>query len=533
MNHRMEWSGGQGGARGSSRLAGTFSRLWLDGIPAMASKPLSLRRNRPMWRHVARWLLVLGLAALYATTHIGLGLKLAEQTNHEMAKSDQANNLKCARIAGERAEVGPGEGISRAVGEWMPHYTDGVVNPLWPRVAAGFGTGLDDEAFFQAGKRWNVWFTGFFLAGCGVWLGWRWSPGAAAVFLLASGLGAFLPRAPWFQPEPLYFALFFLSWWTGLALLKRNPVWLYAVFGVWTGLAYLAKGSVQPLLLVFAGVSTLRFLACFWPGRREVDGTEGRSPWNPSNHFIGMSVFLCVHLVVIAPRLSHAHAAFGSPFHAYPSHWMWMDDFEEGYAWMGKHNTREALLALRPEDKPSFSWWRARHEPAEGWRRLVDGTWWQARRFVASDATPRDKQGKPKRPWRAILEHPGWTLAALMLPAGLAAAFAVALRGREKLAVHRQEPERGMIILFFLGAIAFYTMLHGWYTPVGDGDRFMLALWAPVVAGLLGAGESIMRKLEARGAPPAMVWTYHVSLWLIAGWLGLRLLELWKLPVFA
>lgn len=499
----------------------------------MVSIPFSLRKNRSLWRAVGRWSVLLLLALVYFQAHVGLGLKMAEQKNHDAARSDQANNMKCARIAAERAETGPAEGISRAVSEWMPHHTDGVVNPLWPRVAAAFSEGLDDDAFFQAGKRWNVWFGGIFITGCALLLGLRWSIPAVVLFLLAAGLGSVLPRSPWFQPEPLYYAFFFLSWMTGMSLLARNPVWLYGVFGLWTGLAYLAKGSVQPLLLVFLAVTTLRFLAAFWPGRREADGTEGRSPWNPSNHFVGMSVFLCVHLVVIAPRLSYSHATFGSPFHSFPSYWMWMDDFEEGYAWMGKYNTREKLSALRREEKPSFQWWRANHEAVEGWNRLADGTWWQVRRFVASDPTPRDKHGKPKKPWVSTLEYPGWTLAALLGTTTLAAAFAMAMRRREKLPVHRQQAERGMMVLYFLGAIAIYSMLHGWYTPVGDGDRFMLALWAPVVAGLIGAGESITRRLGARGAPRAMLWSYHGLQILLCLWLGWRLLELWQLPRFA
>jgi hypothetical protein len=115
----------------------------------------------------------------------------------------------------------------------------------------------------------------------------------------------------------------------------------------------------------------------------------------------------------------------------------------------------------------------------------------------------------------------------------LAAAFAFTQRRKEKLPAHRQEAERGMMILYFLGSIALYSMLHGWYTPVGDGDRFMLALWAPVVAGLIGAGESIMNRLRARGAPPAMIWSYHAAQGLLIVWLAWRLLELWQLPEFA
>ncbi len=503
-------------------------------LPPLNPTLTSFRRLPvPGWRSVLRWLVLLALAALYLTAHLKVGGAMAGQTNHDPARSDQANNMKCARSAAERAKPEAQEGISRTVSDWLPHYTDGVVNPLWPRVAAGFIDGMDDTRFFEYGKRWNVMFTGIFLAGCALLLGLRWSVPAVAIFLLAAGLGAFLPRAPWFQPEPIYYACFFLSWITGASLLRRNPIWLYAMFGLWTGLAYLAKASVQPLMLVFVGVTTLRFLAAMWPAYRNPDGTESRSPWSASSHFIGLSVMLCMHLVVIAPRLAYAQRTFGSPLHAYPSYWMWMDDFEEGYAWMGKHNTREALEAVPKAERPSFGNWLAKHDKLTAWQRLSDGTWWQVRRLLASSPTPRDKHGQPKKPWVAPLEHPGWTLTAMLAVTGLAAAYAFSLRRKEKLPIHRQEPERGMVMLYTLGAFALYSMLHGWYTQVGDGDRFMLALWAPLVFSVVGAGESIMARLEARKVAAIVPWTYRTAQCLIIAWMAWRLLELWKLPNFA
>jgi hypothetical protein len=219
--------------------------------------------------------------------------------------------------------------------------------------------------------------------------------------------------------------------------------------------------------------------------------------------------------------------------HAFPSYWMWLDDFEQGYAWMGKYNTREKLAALPADARPSLKNWLATHDRATGWNRLADGTWWQIRRLLASDVTPRDKHGKPRKPWQATLERPGWTLAALAGLAALATGFAISERHKQKLPIHRQEPERGMLILYTLGALALYAMLHGWYTPVGDGDRFMLALYAPLALSLVAAGESIMGRLQARNAPAIIPLVFRFAQWLAVGWLGWRLLELCRIPRFA
>ena len=218
--------------------------------------------------------------------------------------------------------------------------------------------------------------------------------------------------------------------------------------------------------------------------------------------------------------------------HAYPSYWMWMDDFEQGYAWMGQHNTREKLDALPKDERPSMRSYLADHDTAAAWQRLADGTWWQVHRMLVSTPTPRDKHGKPKKPWKAVLERPGWTLTALAGLTLLATVFAFSLRRAEKLTIHCQEPERGMVVLYVLGAVAFYSMLHGWYTPVGDGDRFMLALWAPLVFSLIGAGESIMARLEARRAPVIIPHAYRTAQIAVVCWLVWRIFELWRFPHF-
>lgn len=523
----------EGGANlAYSGLASGIGRVWCaSGLTTFF--PSFSRMRAPGWRHWLRWLVLLGAIAGYMAVHVQLGRELAAQTNHDPARSDQANNMECAREAAERAAMKPEDGMSRNISEWLPHYTDGVVNPLWPRVAATFRDEQAAREFFEQGKLWNVMFTAVFLGVAAIWLGFRWSVPAVLMFLLAAGMGSFLPRAPWFQPEPLYYAFFFLSWVTGASLLRRNPVWRYALFGLVTGLAYLAKASVQPLMLVFCGVTTLRFLAAMWPSRRKEDGTESRSAWTTSNHFIGMSVFLCIHLVVISPRLSYSQRAFGNPLHAFPSYWMWMDDFEQGYAWMGKFNTREKLDALPKDQRPSFRTYMATHSGETAWNRLADGTWWQVHRLLVSTPTPRDKHGTRKRHWKAVLERPGWVLTSLAGLTLLATGFAFSLRRAEKLPVHCQEPERGMVLLYVFGAIAMYSMLHGWYTPVGDGERFMLALWAPLVFSLIGAGESIMARLESRRAPVILHWIFRIAQSAAVCWLAWRLIELWRFPHFA
>ena len=60
---------------------------------------------------------------------------------------------------------------------------------------------------------------------------------ATTAVLLLGGLGALVPRAVYFQPEPLYYLFFFLTWVCAIKLLLKNDVWMHALLGLVGGLA--------------------------------------------------------------------------------------------------------------------------------------------------------------------------------------------------------------------------------------------------------------------------------------------------------
>ena len=195
---------------------------------------------------------------IFTALYLYLGRHLINQTNGDRNRSDQQNNIKLALKAKEFASPDFSTGLSRALWNWFPHYTDGVVNPLWPWLAARIHLeGQSDEEFFIRGKWCNTWFTlGILLIGAGV-LSRYFSLPATLNFLLLAGLGSFLPRAVWFQPEPLYFILFLAAWICALMTMLKNSLWRYTLFGVLTGLAYLTKASALPLMIAFLSISTL------------------------------------------------------------------------------------------------------------------------------------------------------------------------------------------------------------------------------------------------------------------------------------
>ncbi len=59
--------------------------------------------------------------------------------------------LSLRALEREDQPIGPGESVTAALWRSFPHFTDGVVNPLWPWIAARFAH-EDHEIFFLRGK---------------------------------------------------------------------------------------------------------------------------------------------------------------------------------------------------------------------------------------------------------------------------------------------------------------------------------------------------------------------------------------------
>jgi hypothetical protein len=211
---------------------------------------------------------------LIQQTNLNLGPVPDPVTGAVKGDQDQKHNLNQALLARDFMTPRPDLSLMQNVTRWLPHRTDGVVAPLWPWVAARLTApghqyretevGDADRALFVRGKWLNTGMVLAFLWALGFVMARSFRPAAVVTVLLLGGLGALIPRAVYFQPEPLYFMLFFLTWVCAVKLLHRNDLWLHALLGVLGGLAYLAKTSVEPLLLGWFAVAGLRFVMEWW-----------------------------------------------------------------------------------------------------------------------------------------------------------------------------------------------------------------------------------------------------------------------------
>ncbi len=451
---------------------------------------------------------------------------------------DQKHNINQALLARDFMTPRKDLGLMANLMRWMPHRTDGVVAPLWPWVAARLTTPgqpyretevtEDDRKLFTKGKWANVAMVLAFLWALGLVLARSFRPAATVAVLLLAGFGALIPRAVYFQPEPLYFILFFFTWICGVKLLMKNDLWLHALFGLMGGLAYLGKTSVEPLLLAWFGISALRFLYLML---RKEDDPSVDQPWTRRNHFIGLIVFAFAWMAVTVPRYSFAQERWGDARFSYPGAWMWMDDYQSCYTWMGAHPDKKSLEAIPAGDRPSLANYLKTHPATAVQDRLHDGTRDKLTRWLAPKIV-KPKAGGDFPGWRVLLDRRGVYLGAIT---AVMLATALLVWSRRK-SVDRTglsvSPGAWAAALFTVGTVVGYSLLYGWYDPIGRGDRFMLSLYAPLVFCLIWASESLMNLAIMRRAPLWTTLIYQGCLWLINGAIAWRLIEIFRNPIF-
>lgn len=504
-----------------------------------------LMPHGPGWREFCI-IGVLLVGILWVSVHLA-GI-LISTTNQDPAKQDQKLNINRAIQVKPLLTPVPDAGLGDRLGRWWPHDTDGVVAPLWSWTAAHLvqpdheltdpEITQADRELFQRGKWTNVTLSLIFVWALGLVAAKTFRPAAAASLLLLGTFAALLPRAVYFQPEPLYFIFFFLAWVCAVKLLLDNYVWLHAVFGALAGLAYLAKTSVEPLVLGWFAVAGIRFA---WGVCRKPD-FSGEPRWTATRHFIGLIALAIGWFAVVGPRYRFASEQFGDARHSYPGYWMWFDSFDDAHPWRHVYTDRETLEKLDENTRPSLGTWfkglplpggkmQPPHTAADFRNRLWNGTadvmddfWTPAARGKKTEAGPGG--------WKQLLPWRGWYLAAaaglMLIPAGV-----LFFRRKQKDRYCLPTPCGTLAAtVFVLGSFAGYALLYGFYNPVGRGDRFMLSLYLPLLFSVLWAGEGSVTLAQSRGAGRWLNIAWQAGLWVLNAAIVWRIVEVLRNPVF-
>lgn len=499
---------------------------------------VSVEPRRPGFYHL--FFVCIGLM-LFGWLYFHLAGILIRTTNQDPGASDQAHNIKRALVSRQYGGLNVADGTLAGWARWWPHDTDGVVAPLWSRVAGSLADAShkpsasgriseQDRVLFERGKWFNVCFSFAFLSVLTLGAAWAFPAGTVGVLnlMILSGLGALLPRAVYFHPEPLYYAFFTGTWICCLRALLGNRWLPYVGAGIFAALAYLTKTAVQPLLIAFCAVSALRLVTgLFGFGRDE------RRPFHWFKCVGGIVLLWGVFLALVWPRLEFSQRVFGDRFHSYPAYWMWMDDFESCYEWMGKHPDRRTLGQLDPAEKPSpLHYWR-HHTGDEIRDRAVSG-WLQGMERGFFPREVRQSGRDAEKPWKHLLPQRGWLLLALTALVATAAALSMwkgePVTAPTQRARQRATPgDRFFAVTFVLLACSGYSFAYGWYEAIGGGERFLLSLLVPMALSLLWAGESLAAQLPQRSGWRHACTAGHL---LILLFLLVRVANLVAHPVF-
>lgn len=461
-------------------------------------------------KSLASWALFLGVLVVYAWAYCYLGAVLILEKNVERTGNPQALFIDSV-YRSSSLRTGEKEGdvsILTSLTKSFPQYTDGVVDPLFPWLALGFSS-LPPDELFEAGKWMNLILSGALLIAFGIAAARAFSFSGASAIVLMGGFGVILERSAYFSPDALYYLLVVLAWLCALSLIRQNHLWLYGVYGILLGIAYLAKPLVWPFVAGFLVVSLVRSFASLSRAR---NGTGDAGLWVSSNQLVGFAMMIAAFLLVTGPRLSYAAATYGDPFHSYQKYLVWFDGTAEAARFQRENPGRAELEALSRENTPGI----VSFVRKKGLAALVERSWEGAVAQVKS----------------SVLGRGGW-----ILIYGFLVFLVVA--GIHRWAAFHQDEEvwrvRGTSarwMLLYLGFVIVITLFYaGIGNPVIPHSAMTTSLFLPILVTFIWISERYRRQLQ-RTRFATLV--NRVYLGLMAGpivWITLRIAMAVKAPV--
>jgi hypothetical protein len=457
---------------------------------------------RPL-RGVRGWTIYCLLLGLLGVVYFWLGSALVNTTNLDLEASDQRSNLELAYASAN---------------DWYPHRSS-YIEPLWPWLSRVV-MDEDIEVYFTRGRWLNVVLGYAVTVLAAVVAAWWMAPVPGFVAGLLTGIGVMLQRAHFFNPEPLLYALFTATV-VFMALSLRRSRWIYYLaWGVLFGLAHLTKGSMAPLLVLYAGATVvlLTIRAGWWP--RCVVAAGPDEGWRWPRHLAGTLLALGCAAVLAAPSAIYKYRVHGDAFFSPAKYWMWCEDWDtEAVPLTPRIQTAEQRASFTPGELPTAANYLRKHGWAHAGERLTRGVGEIAWRFfVPVNKVNRalrwgmtkggPERGAPEFSWRYLLPARGLYLAWL---AGLAGLLLAARYWRQGPPLFRSAPSVA-VLSFGAGLLIVYLLAFGWYGPISGwrGERFTLMLYVPLLSGLLWSSHRLIRDAGGR------IWSYVYTAGLLA-----------------
>ncbi|MDF1826481.1 MAG: hypothetical protein P1U68_17685 [Verrucomicrobiales bacterium] len=474
---------------------------------SVESAALASSMKRKSW---GKWYLFLGFLMLYTWAYTFLGTILIIEKNSSRIGNPQSTHIESVYQSFPAKDVDGAGGtvISGRASQWLPHYTDGIVHPLWPWIMGSFASEPPDE-LFMSGKWLNMFMSCALMVLLGVVAARAFSFTGSAAIILMGGFGVILERSAFFSPDALYYLLVVLTWLCGLSLIRQNRLWLYAVFGVFLGLTFLTRPPIWPLVTSFVIVSFLRTIfEAVGPEAGKTDETS----WVNSNQLVGFAMLVTAFLIVAGPRLSFANERFGNPMHSYQNYFVWMENGAEAARFQRTYPDRESLESLTVVTRP--------------------GVIRYLRENGAGSLLKRASEGIAKEVKASALGRSSW-----ILFYGFFVFIVVALIHRWVMARQRDEVWRvrgasARWMLLFVALMSGLTLFYaGVANPVIQGNSMTTALFVPLLLTFIWIAERYRRQLQ-RSHYATLVNRVYLALMIVPIlWIIVRIIEAVKVPV--
>lgn len=332
--------------------------------------------------------------------------------------------------------------------------------PLYPWLQSWFwDERMTHWEYFYVGREQSIRLSVALLVVLAVVFWRRLRPLVAIDLTLTLAFGCFIYKAGYFQPELLFYTLFFLTFLASCRLLvtrsPRGGLVLAAIGGGLAGLAHLTKAAMVPFVCLFLIVGGIRSIAALLASDTGPRGVRVRQfGWRA----LAMVLFAACFLAVLSPYISTSKRVFGRYFYNVNStFYVWYDSWPDAIRGTRSHNDEAEWPRMRRRDLP--------------------GPWRYLREHTAGQIAARFGHGFKDM---LIVSYRGYNyLKYVVLYVAFALALVCTRWGDVKTVLRRH----AVLVWFVSIYAAAYLALTAFYEPIsGTGTaRFLLVNLAPLM----------------------------------------------------
>jgi hypothetical protein len=287
---------------------------------------------------------------------------------------------------------------------------------------------------------------------------------AALLLTLLASFSLYIYKAPYNQPELLFYFFFFLAFLLSCRLIL-HPNWKTAIFlGLSLAATQLTKASALPMTaLVLVTMAGLALLAALYRKRK-----TGVSLAQPRAYLLSLALVVLVFVAALWPYISESKERYGHYFYnVATTFYIWYDSWAEAVEGTRANGDGVGWPDMPEDQIPSAAWYLRNHDATEIGARLWRGV-----------------QSQASNLWHtfSMVSYP-------LLLAALVALAAWANQPRARELWRRNWPLIGFVALMWGG----YLVAYAWYGPIADyaDQRFTYSLMLP----MLFAGFVALRHL--------------------------------------